>query len=528
MTKTISTLEARDRLMKRLDQSAGEAADWRNIIGIEGNRTLLALIARGRPDSIAQLAQLAGRAQPNVSRSLAALVRAGLVELISSGRVTRPQLTELGRDKAGALDLFEGDEGIEHRELGAPEIDEQKLFSAVHGHAENLNSDEIKGFLAINLRMSSAFYWSGRTAEIDLNSLSIKVASDWWRIFYRRDSSYKISDQVFIEPGSDLLGTLYLRSWGKHIDALVVKRGSQAIERSPFQKIPLAVCQNALIDHVLTPVAQAVGAKGRRDRPIHSLLGRLEETLAQPKEAEFARSAGALGVSPYELSDHLDDLIIRLIGEFPEEETRLDFASAVLSAELEAGTAWLEREAATKSGLNQLPGLIDVAERCRSKAKEESGKAWQRGISAAKEVRRLLQLSDTQPVGGLDGLTKLLGGGSHFTTSPKAPGALRGVLTKLNSTPSIFVEYDGNCANSTFLMGRAMGDFVAYGENRACVADLYTDRQAVGRAFAAELIAPASAVVHMADDEGLSLQKIADHFGASSAVIRHQYENNTH
>lgn len=45
------------------------------------NRALLALIARAEPDSLAELAELSGRAKSNLSRTLRTLERHGLVRL---------------------------------------------------------------------------------------------------------------------------------------------------------------------------------------------------------------------------------------------------------------------------------------------------------------------------------------------------------------------------------------------------------------------------------------------------------------
>ncbi|WP_352990839.1 helix-turn-helix domain-containing protein [Mesorhizobium sp. M0904] len=55
------------------------------------NCRLVALIHRYRPQSITELCRLAARPQPNVSRSLAALERAGIVSMAGS-RPKRPEL----------------------------------------------------------------------------------------------------------------------------------------------------------------------------------------------------------------------------------------------------------------------------------------------------------------------------------------------------------------------------------------------------------------------------------------------------
>jgi hypothetical protein len=40
-------------------------------------------------------------------------------------------------------------------------------------------------------------------------------------------------------------------------------------------------------------------------------------------------------------------------------------------------------------------------------------------------------------------------------------------------------------------MARAIGDYLVFGSREASIVDIYSDRQAVGRAFAAEFMAPA-------------------------------------
>jgi predicted transcriptional regulator len=54
------------------------------------NRQLLALIRDRKPGSVGELAQLSGRAQPNVTRTLAKLEAAGFVKMTSDGRKKMP------------------------------------------------------------------------------------------------------------------------------------------------------------------------------------------------------------------------------------------------------------------------------------------------------------------------------------------------------------------------------------------------------------------------------------------------------
>jgi predicted transcriptional regulator len=54
------------------------------------NRKLLALIRDRKPGSVAELAQLAGRAQPNLTRTLAKLEAAGFIKMKAVGRRKAP------------------------------------------------------------------------------------------------------------------------------------------------------------------------------------------------------------------------------------------------------------------------------------------------------------------------------------------------------------------------------------------------------------------------------------------------------
>lgn len=57
------------------------------------NRALLALIGQAQPRSVNALAELSGRDQGNLSRTLAKLEQAGLLRMVPDGREKRPQLT---------------------------------------------------------------------------------------------------------------------------------------------------------------------------------------------------------------------------------------------------------------------------------------------------------------------------------------------------------------------------------------------------------------------------------------------------
>jgi predicted transcriptional regulator len=57
------------------------------------NRKLLAMIRNRKPQSIAELVEMTGRAQPNLTRTLAKLEAAGFITMKSVGRRRAPSTT---------------------------------------------------------------------------------------------------------------------------------------------------------------------------------------------------------------------------------------------------------------------------------------------------------------------------------------------------------------------------------------------------------------------------------------------------
>jgi len=139
-------------------------------------------------------------------------------------------------------------------------------------------------------------------------------------------------------------------------------------------------------------------------------------------------------------------------------------------------------------------------------------------------IRAELDLGSDISLGAIGEFTKkYLGGSGGFAISGAAPGSMRGFQSIDGNAPVIVVEDEGSLA-TRFVVARAIGDYLVFGNREACVADLYTDRQAVGRAFAAEFLAPGQGVTEMLD-AGMPTYRVADHYGVFSEVIRRQYEN---
>lgn len=523
---TISGNDLRDRMLERIARVRdGSPAEWVQALSSPGNRELLALIAHRRPRSISELAELSGRAQPNVSRSLSALLRAGLVEIDQVGRASVPGLTDLGREKVREFGLapeaWSSDDTM--REQATPartsatsDRDEgQDTSVALDIAFEDPDEQHDHGAIQATLSFRSRPRLRARRS-CDLRIFAEKILDDWWEILHRRDAPYALGEFSPAEHAARPF-RLVVKSSGEQIEVIAPGLGTA--------HVPLAAFETTLIDRVLRPIAARERALRRFDESILAKLARLEETLAYHAERCFARTAGALGISPYDVSNEQADEIQRLVTDMPDDSARLDFASAVLTEDLRAATEWIGAEIETHGDRNRMTGLPALADALQSERLPASSLPWQRGTSMARALRRRMGLDSAAGLGRLRSFATRFGAADFIVSENAAPAELRGYQNSGEECPSIFVG-DYGPERTAFILARAIGDYLIFRSRAACVASTYTDRQAVGRAFAAEFLAPAEGVIHMLETEKRSVGKVADHYGVVDEVVRRQYENN--
>jgi predicted transcriptional regulator len=96
--RSLDSLEREMRAVARGERPAPADAAMPSFNSIEAvvrlltpeNRRLLAMIRDRKPRSVAELAQLTGRAQPNLTRTLAKLEAAGFIKMKATGRRKAP------------------------------------------------------------------------------------------------------------------------------------------------------------------------------------------------------------------------------------------------------------------------------------------------------------------------------------------------------------------------------------------------------------------------------------------------------
>jgi len=233
-------------------------------------------------------------------------------------------------------------------------------------------------------------------------------------------------------------------------------------------------------------------------------------------------------MTPYNLTDGKAQQVRGLIKSMPDEDTRLDFASVVLIDEIDAASARISEGIARSKDSNALSTLPHFASDLQAQISTlaSSGvRPWQKGTSAAKALRSHLGLALDASVGDAAKLARLCGA-KDFVTHHLESKALRAFQERVSGSPTVLVQEGSTPQSTAFVLARAIGDYLVFQSDKSCVAKTYTDRQAVGRAFAAEFMAPAEGVIAMIDEDEQSTTQVAEHYQVPFDVVMHQYGNN--
>lgn len=526
MKHKISGNELRDRLLSRMKllQESGSTEEARiKALSSSGNRELLEIIATKQPRTISELAALAGRLQPNVSRSLNALNRAGLLTVTVDGRASIPMLTSEGQRKAKELG-FVVHTTVSAEATSSVAAESFLLSAAILGAPDdNLKTDEVQANLTIRLPSSEDQKAATAHALLDLNELCMRLLANWWRILYRRADPFKMFPAQREIGEATSQATLFAESTGQMELFVRPEAHERHLWDFPRHCLSVPAFSNLILDGLVRPLVLRLRSAKRFDRPVESLLRRTEEILREPADLAFWRSAGAFGVSYQTVSDVVSDEVARLIDAISDEAARLDLASAISHEQLGQSLAWVSNEVEGKAKTNSLPRLTEL--RHGAVAVDLASEPWQIGTNRAREARTQIGLGPDRSVEGLGKLAHLFGGDHRFVSSSAGEELLRGFQARGDDVPVIVAKDEG--PNSTaFLLSRAIGDYLVHGSREAPIANIYSDRQAIGRAFAAEFMAPAAGVIYMIDEEKKSSAAVAQHYGVGREVVRHQYENN--
>lgn len=370
------------------------------------------------------------------------------------------------------------------------------------------------------------------------------IAKDWWRIFGGRDRRQSLLPYRtgFILPNLQIGfdGTTFEVVGHQQICANPGLRFWQVEGDS----MPRTDAETALASFVQAVVDKLAG-EGIPNCEVALAWTRVVASRTDAAEAAFCEAAGALGVDPYAISDD-DARFIEKAGELFAGEALIEFlAGGCLQANQLAGSqhspftrrwstlAWLRDLESRQRYECNLPGLAELHKQFRPSPTHRPGeRPWAQGYRMARTLGKELNLNGSR-LQTPEALAKKLGGRDfqRVAGTEVEPG-IRAVVAQNGAEPRIHLR-DRNRGKflwatqaETFALARAIGDTLCLPHSgHRVVNNLHNaEQQAVGRAFAAEFLAPVEDVLDMAR-EGLDSQEIASEFNVSPLVVQHQIDN---
>ena len=252
----------------------------------------------------------------------------------------------------------------------------------------------------------------------------------------------------------------------------------------------------------------------------------IQKSLENDEERLFCEAAGALGIDPY-TCDEAAAHSIETSADFFEGDALQEFLASQRPEQATEALEWLttaEKQVGDKAAL---PGIAAVKKSIQQyeAASVLPVRPWELGYAVAAGCRKELGLKPERVFDDEAEIAALFGG-LHFEAAVgRVPGLRAEVYDSGDQVPKIIVAGLPASQSRNFAMMRAIGDFLSFEQDgRAPITDTYSYRQAVGRAFAIEMLAPTETILQMERD-GMSVDEIAEARNVSEDAVAHHLGN---
>lgn len=364
---------------------------------------------------------------------------------------------------------------------------------------------------------------------VPLYGIAEGIVHDWWKLFGGRDqeislikyrSGFLVPDVRFSFDG------VAFEVWAQQ---RAYKNPDVRFWIGPAEIMARTEAENALS----TLVQEVIDQLDKNDiRGTSAALrwARIQESRADRDEAIFCESAGALGLDPYQIADDKAAIIERAASMFSEREPLDEFLSGAQLYPANSIMDWIEHAESRPRYKSLFPDLKGVAEQAMIAAPPIEGeRSWALGYKRARAVRKAMNLTAGHRFGSVKKMAKAFGASDSFSSARHVNG-IRALRKDESDQVFIHLRDHGNTAAQSraefFSLARAVGDAACFpASSRASINELHSAyRQAAGRAFAAEFLAPIDEIKSMQAD-GRDRISIEEDFAVSGNVIEHQLEN---
>lgn len=367
----------------------------------------------------------------------------------------------------------------------------------------------------------------GDHITVSLYGLAHGLVHDWWTIFGVRDqtisltryrSGYLLPDLRFGFDGAAFEIQAHQRVY-EQPDVRFWAGPSEVLTRTDGE-----AWLSSLIEDVLLRLRQC-GLPGT------SAALRWQRVMAsrRSEEAVFCEAAGSLGIDPYQIDDATAGFIEEAEALF-NREALVEFVSGAGDVNRRLLIEWVERMARNKGFQYRLANLRPIVDQTvcdvPPRAHED---AWAAGYRRARGIRKLLNLGQTARFRSFKDLATRLGASKSYNLAPQIDG-IRALRRDREDGLHVHLRNHGDTQEAAsahlFAFARAVGDAACFPEPQlGPITKLRSaHRQAAGRAFAAEFLAPSDEIEAMREEKR-DVVTIANEFAVSQQVIEYQITN---
>jgi hypothetical protein len=363
---------------------------------------------------------------------------------------------------------------------------------------------------------------------IALYALAEGLARDWWILFGGRDRELSL----IRHRGGYAVPDIRLRYDGAAFE-IVAHQRTYINPDIRFWSGPCEVLSRkqaeSEIGGFIEFVLDRLERKNIRDTGAALRWARVQASRESPEEAQFCEAAGALGLDPYQIEAAQSDTIQTAASIF-DSESLTEFLAGAAEYDQRALLDWVrtvENRPRHTSRVGELAAIAKAAAEQSPPRMED--RSWSLGYRRARAMRRVLGLKLGERFSSFKHLARTLGASDGYELAASVDG-IRALRSDHNEEIRIHIRNHGSLAEAfvphLFTFARAVGDATCFlEESKTPINDLHSaSRQAAGRAFAAEFLAPIDEIESMHKD-GHDFVSIADEFVVSTAVIAHQMEN---
>ncbi len=382
---------------------------------------------------------------------------------------------------------------------------------------------------SLNVTQHLAAGTLGDRITVSLYGLAHGLAHDWWTIFGVRDKTisltryrtgYLLPDLRFGFDGAAFEMQAHQRVY-EQPDVRFWAGPSEVMSRGDAE-----AWLSSLIDEVLLRLRQ-------RGLPTTSAALRWQRVSAsrRSEEAVFCEAAGSLGIDPYQIDDATAGFIEKAEALFGHEAL-IEFVSGAGDVDQPRLLEWVERMAGNKGFQYRLANLRPIVDQIvRDKPHRSNEEAWAAGYRRARDMRQKLNLGQNARFKSFKELASCLGASKGYNLAPKVDG-IRALRRDREDGLHVHLRNHGDtpevASAHLFAFARAVGDAACFPEPQlGPITELRSAyRQAAGRAFAAEFLAPSDEVEAMRTERRDTVT-IANEFAVSQQVIDYQIANRT-